>query len=103
MPTNIRLGWKGLPGTNALAIYQKIVTYGRKKFYNIGHWFSNWNPVQREEFGRILQVNPGRHDIQYNDIQHNDIQHNDIQHNDIQHNDIQHNDIQHNDIQHNDI
>jgi hypothetical protein len=32
---NIRLGWKGLPGTNALAYLKKIVTYGRKKF-NIG-------------------------------------------------------------------
>jgi hypothetical protein len=23
LPTNIRLGWKGLPGTNALAYYEK--------------------------------------------------------------------------------
>ncbi len=29
---NIKLDWKGLPGTIAQA-----VTYGRKKFYNIGH------------------------------------------------------------------
>jgi hypothetical protein len=29
LPKNIRLGWKGLPGTNALAYYEK--------FYNIGH------------------------------------------------------------------
>jgi hypothetical protein len=27
---NIRLGWKGLPGTNTLAYY------GQKEFYNIG-------------------------------------------------------------------
>ncbi len=37
LPANIRLGWKGLPGTNALAYYEKNVTYGRKKFCNIGH------------------------------------------------------------------
>ncbi len=37
LPANIKLGWKGLPGTNALAYYE-IVTYGRKKFYNIGPW-----------------------------------------------------------------
>jgi hypothetical protein len=30
LPSLIRLGWKGLPETNALAYY------GRKKFYNIG-------------------------------------------------------------------
>jgi hypothetical protein len=30
LPANIRLGWKGLPGTNTLAFY------GRKKFYNTG-------------------------------------------------------------------
>ncbi len=31
LPTNIRLGWKGLPGTNT-------VNYVRKKFYIIGPW-----------------------------------------------------------------
>jgi len=36
LPTNIRLGWKGLPGTSALPYYKKVVTYGRKEFYNIG-------------------------------------------------------------------
>jgi hypothetical protein len=36
LPTNIRLDWKGLPGTNTLAYYKKIITYVRKKFYNIG-------------------------------------------------------------------
>ncbi len=36
--TNIRLGWKGLPVTNILAIYEKIVNYGGKKFYNIVAW-----------------------------------------------------------------
>jgi hypothetical protein len=29
-------GWKGLPKTNTLAYFQKFITYGRKKFYNIG-------------------------------------------------------------------
>ncbi len=30
LPTNIRLGWKGFPGTNTFAYY------GRKKIYRIG-------------------------------------------------------------------
>jgi hypothetical protein len=34
LPTNIRLGWKGSPGTNTLL--QKVLTYGRNFFYNIG-------------------------------------------------------------------
>jgi hypothetical protein len=36
LPTNIRLGWKGLSGRNALAYRKKVVDYDRKKFYNIG-------------------------------------------------------------------
>jgi hypothetical protein len=36
-PTHIRLGGKGFPGANTLAYFIKIVTYGRKKFYNIAH------------------------------------------------------------------
>ena len=32
---NSSLGWKGLPGTNTLAFYEKFVNYGQKKFYNI--------------------------------------------------------------------
>ncbi len=34
LSTNIRLGWKDLPRTSALA------SYGRKKFYSIGPWMS---------------------------------------------------------------
>jgi hypothetical protein len=30
--TNIRLGWKGMPGTNTLAYYKKSVNYSREKF-----------------------------------------------------------------------
>jgi hypothetical protein len=36
--SNIRLGWKGLPGTNTLANYKH---YGRIKFYNIGPWLEH--------------------------------------------------------------
>jgi hypothetical protein len=36
LPTNIRLGWKGLPGINALALFKNFVNYVRKKFYRIG-------------------------------------------------------------------
>ncbi len=32
---NIRLGWKGLPGTN-ISLLQTFVNYGHKKFYNNG-------------------------------------------------------------------
>jgi hypothetical protein len=37
LPANIRLSWKGLPWTNVLAYYE-VITYGHKKFYNIGPW-----------------------------------------------------------------
>ncbi len=41
---NIRLVWKDLPGTNALAYYEKselmAVKRGCKKLYNIGHYNS---------------------------------------------------------------
>jgi hypothetical protein len=35
LPTNIRLGWKDLQGTNTLAYYKTFVNIGRKKFHNI--------------------------------------------------------------------
>jgi hypothetical protein len=35
LSTNIRLSWKGLPGTNALAYYQNSSI--TEFFYNIGH------------------------------------------------------------------
>jgi hypothetical protein len=38
LPTNIRLGWKGLPVTNPRSLLRAFVNYGRKKFYNIGPW-----------------------------------------------------------------
>jgi hypothetical protein len=31
LPANIRLGWKGLPGTNALFYYKNFVNYVDKK------------------------------------------------------------------------
>ncbi len=37
IPANIRLGWKGLPGTNTLAYYERVSTGPRtskKSFYN---------------------------------------------------------------------
>ncbi len=36
--TNIRLGWKGLPGTNTRAYYGPFIGYGCKRSYGIGHW-----------------------------------------------------------------
>jgi hypothetical protein len=35
LPTNIRLGWKGLPETNTLAYYKKFENYGQKV---LKHW-----------------------------------------------------------------
>jgi hypothetical protein len=34
--TNIRLGRKGIPGTNTLAYYELSLNYGHKMFHNIG-------------------------------------------------------------------
>jgi hypothetical protein len=35
LPSNIRLGWKGLQGTNTRSLLRTFVNYGLKKFYNI--------------------------------------------------------------------
>jgi hypothetical protein len=40
-PTNIRLGWKGLPKTKHSSLLRKSVNYGRKNYYNIGPWWQN--------------------------------------------------------------
>ncbi len=40
LPTNIGIGWKGLPRTNTLALLRKFVNYGHKTFYRIGPWLS---------------------------------------------------------------
>jgi hypothetical protein len=37
LPTNIRLGWRGLPRTKHSSLLQKFVNYECKKFYNIGN------------------------------------------------------------------
>jgi hypothetical protein len=43
LPANIRLGWKGLPGTNTLAYY-KNPQITDKTFYNIGQWCRVYKP-----------------------------------------------------------
>jgi hypothetical protein len=35
LPANIRLGWKGMSGTNTLPYYEKSIDYEPKFFYNI--------------------------------------------------------------------
>jgi hypothetical protein len=35
LPENIRLGWKGLPGTNALAYYEKLSLMAVKSFITL--------------------------------------------------------------------
>jgi hypothetical protein len=35
LPTNNRLGWRGLPVTNTVDYFKKSVNYNCKKFYNI--------------------------------------------------------------------
>ncbi len=35
LPANIKLGWKGLPGTNTLAYYESSQITDVKSFYNI--------------------------------------------------------------------
>jgi hypothetical protein len=36
-PTNIRLGWKAMEGTNT-SLLHKSVNYGCKQFYSMGFW-----------------------------------------------------------------
>ncbi len=56
LPINIRLGWKGLPGTNTLAYFENPENYGSKKFYSTGPWcFKNRNA----RMGQVSQ-SPGR-------------------------------------------
>jgi hypothetical protein len=59
LPTNVRLGWKRLPGTNALAYYKKFVDYGSKKYCGPGPGGHKTNeninkplfmPLERREF-----------------------------------------------------
>jgi len=50
LPTNIRLGWKGLPGTNALAYFEKAIGVTRRLWHlktylsntccSIGKWYT---------------------------------------------------------------
>jgi hypothetical protein len=48
LPANIRLGWKGLAGTNT-SLLRKSVNYDRKKFYSTG-------PRDRKLTGESLKV-----------------------------------------------
>ncbi len=36
LPTKNSLDWKGLSGAKHFSLLRELVTYGRKKFYNIG-------------------------------------------------------------------
>jgi hypothetical protein len=45
LPTNIRLCWKGLPGTYTQAYHEN---YGRKKFCRIGPRFHNMTSFIRQ-------------------------------------------------------
>jgi hypothetical protein len=36
LPTNIRIGWKSMPGTNTPAYYKKFVAYSHTKIDNNG-------------------------------------------------------------------
>ncbi len=44
LPTNIRLDWNGLPGTDTLAYYEHSCITEEKKFYNIGTRSEYRNP-----------------------------------------------------------
>jgi hypothetical protein len=37
LPTNIKLGWKGLPGANP-SLLRNFLNFVRKTFYSIGPW-----------------------------------------------------------------
>jgi hypothetical protein len=58
LPKNIRLDWKCLPRTNALAYYENFVTHVLKKFYKIGsssnHFFQS-DFFGQEDFRQSLE------------------------------------------------
>jgi hypothetical protein len=41
LPTNIRLGWKGMPGTNTLAHYEHSYIMAAKSFITLGPKLNN--------------------------------------------------------------
>jgi hypothetical protein len=53
LPTNFRLDWKDLPGTNT-SILRTFENYGRKKFYNIG----SRNPIMKTTTETSLALIP---------------------------------------------
>ncbi len=44
--TNFRLGWKGLPGTNALAYYEKVQLTALKSFITLATDFNEFVGVK---------------------------------------------------------
>jgi hypothetical protein len=54
LSANIRLGWIGLPGTNALAYYEKVVNYNRKKLYNIGPGAQGYETFYSRNFKMLV-------------------------------------------------
>jgi hypothetical protein len=64
-PANIKLGWKGLQGTNALAY---SVNYRQKKFYNIGPWIHCYKTL----FVIKGHYNNSYYDFTYNGFAYND-------------------------------
>jgi hypothetical protein len=54
--TNIRLGWKGLPGTKTLVYYKHSSIADVKKFYDIGRWLSSLpiGIMHRKDFHNFL-------------------------------------------------
>ncbi len=54
LPTNIRLGWKGLPGTNTPAFYKNLQIMAVKSF-TVQAPDVNLAPVWRVDFGPIAQ------------------------------------------------
>jgi hypothetical protein len=51
---NIKKNHYELPGTNALADFDKGVTYGRKKFFNIGPGLPKLAPLI--PFGNVIKL-----------------------------------------------
>jgi len=48
----VRLGWKGLLERKHSSLSQTFINYGRKKFYNIGHWAQCYETF----YGRELET-----------------------------------------------
>jgi hypothetical protein len=54
-PTNIRLGWKGLPGTNS-SLFERFKSFKEKKCYEYGPRVPSYRQTFRPNVIRLIDV-----------------------------------------------